>query len=361
LSTGSFLNSSYPGNVRAVSDGEVVAEIDPAATTAPIQDAIDVVNAASGKGEIYVPDGVETAGDLTGFSKMAIRGSEGRESRVIYNGGAADPPLIRADAASNARECLWDNIQLVGPGSGTDSPEAIRFEDAVAQFGLGNFKITDFGGTTNNLIEMSAGHAFGARWEFLRLTNSSGKGINCSDGGAILSIGQLSAYMDDTSLLLNWQNGTHLRVAAVNIGGSSGGLVIDQPSPKTAQIDWLNHEPTGSQGNNVIQLNRDGLTRIGHVQHNNSSAGVNQIVYLQNNCGNKVIGSVVDVHNNSSRIIAVNNTTTATNYHFGDSADIDNISGSTIAEPIHCFGDGVFKISSGAGYDGGTNDVKYGI
>jgi len=66
----SDLLGGYPGRVRGIANGEVVASVNPTDSTTPVQDALDAVLQHSSRGRVVLPPAtVEESGTLQGLGE----------------------------------------------------------------------------------------------------------------------------------------------------------------------------------------------------------------------------------------------------------------------------------------------------
>lgn len=326
------LTGTFPGKVIAISNGEVVASIDPSTTSAPLQDAIDAVNTSGdGQGAVIVPDGIETAGDLNGFSQMSIIGRAPKTTVTLTD---TTVPLIDAATKADSRDCYWDRLRLTGPGPTAGTQPAISFGANVAQFNIGSLWLNDWDVGASGIIDCSAGHAFGSRWGYIRCSNSDGRVLDIESGGSILEIGGISAYNNTAQDVVRNVNGQKLKIGWLNCGGSIGAAAhLDGEAIDQFSIGSINYEPTGSVGSTIVNCKEEATTFLGPIHANDAGGAftIDQIVDLLFQNRDNVIAPIradpnVTLNNN---VINVSKDPAGESWYFGPSGDISVSHGGT--------------------------------
>jgi hypothetical protein len=311
------LSGSYPSNVRAISSGSVVASIDPGTTATPIQDGIDAVNnQGNGRGRIWIPDGIDTPGGLSGYSYTDLLGYH---QRTVVNHTDDTQPFMVVDGE---RECNLHNLKVQGPGTGAGQQSAIRWDQRSNAFNMGVMQFTGYAAGTNGVLDMRNGSPWMSDWGYIRLGDSTGDGFVCEDGGPLTRVGMLETYLNDQSKPLRITGGAW-RIGQVNIGAYMGRVQFFGGS---VEIGEINLESKQGIRDYPIWIQNQHPLRLWHVYYYDQTPSVNTAVRLDNgseNPGGQIIGRIRDPGGNVSNLLSVAATLAQPTWYFGESADID--------------------------------------
>jgi len=371
VSTGE-LAGEYSSLIRVESDSEVVATVDPANSTTPVEDALS----ASGRGDaVHLPPGASIT--ETGPIYM-------RDKRTVYGNNA------EITITGNSGGLVADLTQVTSPGNFVDGFDILGSLAIYGQgpaSGQGGHAIDMIDGLTNcewtgavsvwhwdgiAWRERSGSAPFQNQFSHLRFKNVDAGDVDgvikWAGGGAGSTIRQISAYPSSTgsgqdSTIISGGSSVSRTIGDINIGGSPSrvltGIIGD------VQIDHINYEPTvqnsvtdtlllvqgGSARVRMLRLNGVGLSYS--VDHAYLTFNPDEATYL----GSVKTGSSVTVNNATFE----HNQSNALNGSFTvemPATEVNNTHSSVLSTPIFCMADGVYKKSQGTGYDGGTNDRK---
>ena len=329
------LNGAYPSRVRAITADGVAGTFDKNGGS-PIQDAIDAINAATGNGTILIPDGTDTAGNLTGFDQMSIIGQRPKTAVSLSD---TTVPLI--STSGGARDCYWDRLRLLGPGPASGSESAIEFTSQVANFHIGRMWFGDWDPATD-IIDMQNGGPFGSVWQFIRADNSTGPFVNSSNSGQTLKIGIIESYLNDVSDVVKAGGGQQFIIGQISVGGSADRALTSTVSENQfVKVGYINYETTGSNGGTAVFCRQSANTIIGHIRINSTT--VDRAVNMGFDNGNVTILTPIrndGTINNSP--IEISKTPAKESWYFGPASDVGNTAGSStgLVRSLTTAGDG---------------------
>lgn len=258
------LTGTYPGEVRAIANGEVVSTIDPANTTTPVQDAHDAITGTTAaSGTVFLPPAtVDEASQVDWRSTYDVNlvGYGRRASAINFTSGTDKGFLW-----SKTQACTFRDFRVTGPQSGNSSA-VIRIDDT----GTGNLKVNmnvwdrfEVRGWNGNFLEVVGGAApfentFAPSYGLLSTIDAGAETamINWAVGGRANFFGSLAIYPDDSvsaadsaiyndltggdnSAMFQWLNlgGTAGPIADVNGGFTMGAVNFEPATQNTTTHD----------------------------------------------------------------------------------------------------------------------------
>lgn len=351
--------------------GGLIHRVDPSTTTTPVQDALAEISASSA-GTIHLPTGnTQDPGpvDLRDFATIKGHGWGGDDASILeITGGGAG---LRVPSESQVRfGNLLDFRLKNGSGLGNGGigmylngtlrqfDVRLRFDDWERPF------VCDSASYENRFQRM--------HFQNCDAGNQNGL-MDIQTSGPVNTIGMVTSYptashssADSTTLYFDGSGAdTEWKVTdGMNLGGSSGTIVWKQSLANLIVEAPINWEPTDQQStpDRLIFDANDETTRFAGIRINNATA---DNVYFCNGGDSRLgrvtvdgdatlNGSIVYVNTDIGESIVyegpVENSETWT--------EVDNQSGSQLSNPVVTLHDVTKKVSTGAGYDGGTNDSQ---
>jgi hypothetical protein len=328
------VQTSLDGLIVPVAPGLGVADaIDPSATSTPMQDAIDVVNAQSNDGSgtvLYPPTGDSpiTVGDqITGYGYQRHIGW-GTNVTVLKRSNSSND-FLTPDTKSQGRECRFDGLTFEGHGIGAAIGDWFAPTDSgdighdIPQFNLGTVEIRDYGGAIANFDTVGI---YGSTWHYLRAEsvrkNVLQKGGGTANGGGPGNrINYLIAQNGNGFDVINVEEGPRFQIGYLNIGGDWGRAArIVYNNSRYFEIGGINYESSTS-ATRVVQLEGDGVKRIGQV---NLTTGADYVYRLGVDNGTCFLGPAMGEGNINTNVVNIANQPADTSWYHGDSSDIDN-------------------------------------
>lgn len=269
------------GYVVAVSAETGVGDaIDPEATTTPIQDASDAINAAgSGGGRILLPTGtVDSPGEITGLGNVSVLGHGNYASTIRITDSAANGIFVGAETGTNVDQqqanganTYLDGFEISGGDVGARTGgSAIQFSGRhVPAFHIGRVVLKDWGGPDAVIRQLP----YSSSWRYIYAANFTGPFVATTEQAVVfdMQIGQIYAGPNDpTTPVVDINNGqVGAQIKGLNCGGSAGKVLRHQDSNRNAwlSVGWINTEPTSHQtiSGGAVELNGDRYAEIGHV------------------------------------------------------------------------------------------------
>lgn len=383
------IQARFDGLVTPIAAGAGIMDaVDPATTTTPIQDAINLIDSlASGSadpagGIVLVPGGItEEEGpinaELTNKSHIKLEGLAPATDRY------PDPPSVikitNDDSASaidfgyNSVTYGWEieNIQFRGTGnsSGTETPAIkgsfanCRMDKVYVTEWIGEWLKNDGGSMFQNWFGTIGAERIDAG------DTNRGALIDIETGGPNNVIEQILSYPTSAKSGANSNivelRGGHLEIGSINAGQSTGQVVFNGFGPCRLKVGSVNWEPStiNSTIGSLFWDKSDQKWEIeGPITVNGAGTTIdlNQVYTVVDE--SKANYAQPDFINGAT----VNNTPlnmatdlTGDNYikYGGPISDVTGYS-SVLTNPVVCLADISKKASTGVGYDGGTDDSQ---
>lgn len=332
------LQGSYPTRVRAFDSAGVVASIDPADTTTPVQDAIDAIGRSNGGTVILPPKTITEASAIVG----------GRDKRIIGY-GIANGSAVEIDGdgtngieqdASVTRD--WRNSYLDGWSLNTADPSnrtsgsAIYLADQPTRgMNMGLFKVFGWNGT-DPIIHYDTAHAFEFHAGFLRI-EGEGAGWQMDDAGPGMNVAQLVMDVSDGGIGLSMLSGGELTIRHYSALRSTGRAFTGGATNARSNIGVLHYETdqvlNGSPGAPWLGTNMAGSChRVGMMALDGSSGASSNYAYrLHASNQNAILGPVITQggYTLNNNVVNISSDPDGTSWYFGASSDIDVNHGGT--------------------------------
>jgi hypothetical protein len=360
------IQASLDGKVVPVASGLGVGDaVDPDSSARPVQDAIDMFTDAGGKarGRVLLPP--ETVQE-----EQAIQMPNGRVD-ILGHGSAAGGSTIEVTGTgengitftSSTAAGVWDGFDLRGrgPGSGTKAT-AVEFGDVTVR----GLKVFDLGirGWYGPAVHFGPNNSsFELQMYDLQLTDVDAGDdpamFYVENSGPTNYIGNINASpsaatsgSNSTVFLLDsvaWD------IDAMNVGGSAG-TAFKMESNFFARLGFLNYEATAQQSTprSIVEDNAGGRMQVWNARQTSGAADY----FYRISRGGGVYGRPGTGTLTNSAFGVVSDLDFKPAQYFGPASDVDNASGATLTNPVVCFDAVTKKVSTGTGYDGGTNDTR---
>jgi hypothetical protein len=365
--------------LQASADGLVVPQapglgvgdaVAPGSTTTPVQDAADAVaaNGQGGAGRVRLPPGAISEGSTVvpdaGVDLIGVGVKRGAASGATVLNAPSGAAAIDFQSGTGGNNRL-DGLVIHGDGAGSHDADAVSVSGGpVSNLSAGTVHVEGFHGPAF-AARGSAGvfQADLGTWRVWDLDAGDRSGVFVfEDGGPAVSFDVLAAYpSDDASAsdsTIIYNTSAALSIQALNIGGTAGKILETQfgARPPFALHNW-NYEPAGQNGTPPYLFSVDGWNNhIGPGMVNTGSA--DYVFNVTTSARNSYLARPSINITLGQTVVKVSNDPNGTVVYQGPSSEVDNQSGSVLSNPIWCQGDGVYKYSTGTGYDGGTNDRK---
>lgn len=357
----SALKSALGRHVVPQSDETGVSDAIDRSLSTPVSDAIAALN---GRGVVHIPNGVGDSGDIRLGDFQTIRGDGPRVARlsinddtnpgVVFDNGdgtlVEDPRLIgltiRGSLSGGSTPAISSGAKTRGAvlrdievsdwyGHGVHIPDDQSYEWTVENLSLRN---VDAGDTTQGALLAFENSGVANEYGLIRIGAS--RSVSGSDQTAFFASG-----------------GQH-SVTNLNIDGPVDRAVDIRPGAAFHATN-VNYEPTNlstTTPTEVVLLSSTDTVRINQLGVVGQTVSY---VYDLRNDPSQAWLSKPSFRNSAgvdNSIIRVSNDVTGTLIYEGTSSEVDNQTGAALTGAIWCIEDGVFKSSTGTGYDGGTND-----
>ncbi|MDZ7745938.1 MAG: hypothetical protein U5K28_05275 [Halobacteriales archaeon] len=257
--------------------------VDPATTSTPIQDALDIVDAAGG-GEVRLPAGVvEETGPIRPYEETQIIGLGVELSKISITDRDADGILFDRD--SGVSRVKLDGFALNGPAGTEPTGVAIHHTNRDTQdLFVGRLL---FWGWNNSVYRVDEGVGpFQCRHDQLTIYECD---AGDQDGlfefrswyGPANWFGTIAAYPSATvsgqNTTVFFSRGGTQTVDYLTMGGSAG-IAVDQTWDSLIEFGNVHWEPTTNPTNPpaIVRLSGHGTAVIGSVKH---VTGVADYVY----------------------------------------------------------------------------------
>lgn len=340
------LTGTYVGDVRAVSNGEVIASIDPDATATPVSDARDaIVTDGDGRGTILYPPREITEESAYTQSEIGIshRGYGVGTSTVVFPAGTADG-------------YVWDGVSRVEFGgitvSGGDGTRAAgsawRFiNSATDDFNVGAVQFRNWAGA-DPVIHCDTGHPYSGDWRKLRAgTTNEGPFLLAEDSfGPGMSVENIRASLgtQDPAVQIAASGGGFVTdVGAtferINVGGSTTQALITQTSNGQIKVGGI--DKFGADTDAVVKVLGGTVPVVESVRLAGSVTVDN--IYQLGGTGNTVGRGSLALPDDSGTVnstqVAVNDDTNRRIIFEGVSNQVTNNTGAALSQPISCLAD----------------------
>ena len=294
------------GNLVALASALSAPQIiDPATTTTPVQDGLDILG-SNGGGELRLPPFViEEAGPIRPYTDTAIVGFGPDVTKVSITDQPVDGIQFGRGGVSRV---FLDNFALNGPGGTSDSGVAIHHVDGDTQ----DLKVGRmvFWGWNNSVYRVDQGVGpFQCRHDLLTIYECD---AGDQDGlfefrsyyGPANWFGTIAAYptapVSGANTTLFFSRGGTQTVDYLTVGGSTG-ICIDQTWDSVIEFGNVHWEPTSNPSDPpaIIRLRGHGTAVIDTVKHVTGTADyVYELGYDSYNArgpGRKIIGPYIEL------------------------------------------------------------------
>lgn len=343
------LEGKYPGRVRGIANGQVVASIDPSASVSPVMDAFDLV-AANGGGTVELPpeSTIQEAGPIKPGGGVHLVPNN---ATIEITGGGDGLYIDTSNANASGgfvQFSIYGELSVHGPGDNAGGGYAVHMGP---NGGLSNSQwvrvnLRHWDGVA--WYEETGGAAYQNVYEHLHFSQVDAGDVNgvvdLQGGGAPDRVHLLSAYPSDSgslsdSHILRTDPGSW-HIGTMNIGGTAAQAIrANVAGGNGVTAEMINWEPTGqnSTPNAVVFANGGNPVKVGHVV----VRGTTSYVYGQWAAADNYFGTV-NTHGTGSvttNIVENRNDTNGANIYEGLSADVTDNSGVALTTPIACLGD----------------------
>lgn len=364
LSTNSLDIKSEPSHIGIedhvvpISEGLGVSDAIPVSNTTPIQDAIDLINSSGdGGGTILLPNGFfRHSGPITDFDHIEIRGQGRRETTVAFDHGG---DAIDISANSDAENAMLSRFEIYGDGD-TSGGRGMVISGVPQRFHLDRVNFARWDNANKPVIEVT-GKPFQCNWLDVKLRSYQGNGIKFDDIGTNNWWGQMTIKAPGGYTPVNFnRTGGELTIEQLNVSQdadrignirTAGSGVI-----QVKNIHFEGSQPNGVKGN-AIFAGGDGDMEIANTRIQSGSFD-----YIYNTTGAATDGQFVFQRSTgnapNNQVLRVSDDISNPAQYWGVASEVDNATGAVLSNPVWCEGDGVYKKSTGTGYDGGTDDRK---
>lgn len=340
------LDGTFPSELRAESAGEIVATVDPADTTTPVQDAIDAINTdGDGSGTIDVPGGniADASPGLSGMADIIAEG-EGIVSTTIEMTDTASPGLP-VTAGSDLRAGGFRDLTFSGSDASartTTEPafllDAAVFDVEMDRVNLSNW-VREFHFNTGDIYSSEWGLVVSNPTEEVLVHDAAARSPGWSVDHWFVSPDAVVTGQ----ALFDINTGTMLDVTTMNAGSNSGRLVhiADTANDQGAMsIGTLNFESSQTISEVFYLGNQRHGFKLGQMMLG-GGVTVDQAVNVGGG-GYNYIGFIRDGNNtvNTDYIVVTADTLNAApTITEMDSAVVTDSSGVTLSQPVACLGD----------------------
>lgn len=354
ISTGSLLNETNDAAIQTAWDGLVVPvgaglgasdAIDPAASSEPIQDAIDACSAASdgttSGGVVLLPPGeIVNQGGLEIPDYVSIRGWGPYTTRIVIDAAGESGMLFGSGGAPTAY-AEYTGFTLSGNPDAWNSPPSTQ-ATAIEHTGENNtqlwFDQILISGWYGEAISLPDSGPFEIRHGQIRIADvdagDSFAVVNDLSTGPARSFETLGIYPSSdqsgsNSIAVAVDNGDSL-YGHLNIGGATGPAfhVSGGSGSGVVSVDCINYEADGQESDapHIVRNRREGnLLKVGFIRH---SAGTADYVYnLTNQPANFILGPYQETSGTlNNNIVTIDEAVHAFGnaWYWGSAADVDN-------------------------------------
>lgn len=332
------LTGSYPGKIRAIAGGEVVASYEPGSTSTPIQDAVDAINANGKVGIIEAPEGtIASAGNVTGFGGIQLlgqgfSGGVGTGTRITTPAGT---PFMTITSDSDGRGCFIDQVEFRSASTPRTAP-MFDFQYSPNSFDLGRVKFGVCDG--HDIFAFSTGGPYSSHWQHVEAALYN-RFIDWGDADIPgLSIGNLYLGSNDSTtpeIEKTVTNSTgNLNVESWNKGGTACPVFSGAGGTVNSGVRFGpgNFEPsTAATIDQVFYFNGSLRTELAEFQiHGSYTLNKTPVV-----CGNNQ--GYMDIMVNEPLTVEVDNAGPL--IYKGDSANVTDATGTILTHGVSCLGD----------------------
>jgi len=381
ISSDADIHASWNGLLSLYADTLGVSDaVDPSTTTTPLADAIAAVDtvggATDGAGEIHLPPvpfdedtpGVSPADNVSIIGKSTRGAKYGSEVTFTSTGSTTDHGFVM-DGGDNL---VLDRFSIIGPGTDKVTGVGMLFTGDPRAIQIPYLTINGWG---NEAWRVESGSSpFETDIGYLKLNGDAGDKtalMNWQQSGPenqidVLALSPNSGRTSADSTGLYAGADTMLSIGRINVGGTTG--VAANIESKGVQIGHINYEPANQNAASHPHIVRFGsvigvgsgdsvATEVRGVRH--LTGTVDYAIEVDGAQGGTQLPRYVPSGGAvSNSIVEVASDIPDTVFYPGYSADVDNTTGSVLTGEVFCKGDGVFKSSTGTGYDGGADDRK---
>lgn len=358
------IHAARAGHVSAIGAGlGVVDAVDPANTSVPVQDAINLLPA--GGGEVLIPPGgVTNSGTIKVTHNVAIRGfgpahRDQPVSEIHVDVTGSDCIKLVADSTGNAQYNALNGFILRGPGQATNSGIGIHAPNGVNHLHIGHIDVLDLG---NQVLNIQGGNEY-------HIDNLTCHGIEPQASGATevmefgggsagVTIGLIAGYPRGNQTDSSIERFCHIaggsfNIQHMNIGGACR-RALQTDDLTCVSVGTVRHEPTALEGDlsttesalSAVTHNGGGVCQVGAAMNVDVGAVTHDAIYVAappsggSGTNGNYFGGVRKAGTVNNAIVDIQtDTSQAENIYQGASADVSNSSGATLTNPWVCLGD----------------------
>lgn len=246
------LSGTYPSNLQVFTNGEIQS-VDPANTTTPVQDAVDIAESNNG-GEIRLPPGVIQESQTVNIERnVSIRGHGIGDASLSESRSVVEWPDGVNHIEINVGGVCLDGFTLRGPGPATNPIRSLGIGHGGTadprNIQIGHLAFEDFRGravaTSGSVFQSHLG-------TFLSAANiDAGDEVALFDlnFGFCNTMGNLSAYPTDDgsgslTTIIRLGSDFGIEIGSINVGGTAESIVERRAGYEPLVIHQSNFEPT---------------------------------------------------------------------------------------------------------------------
>jgi hypothetical protein len=337
------------------SAGDLLSTIDPTTTTTPIQDAWDTAD--DGSTIYYPPIKMQTAGGLSGGGQTRHigLGGAGRQSGTVIEDTDETTPLFVGDTQADEEDAFFQGIRFESQTTPRSAP-AFKFNANVSRWNLYDVWFDRFSG--DDLFDFTNGHVWSSTWRSIR-SRLYDSFIYAEDSGAPLILDDVYLNSDDESspeIDYTGSNGD-LIISAWNKGGVQCPLV-DASKGSENSVRYIgpgNFEPSSAPTTipYIVRVGFDAESFVAPFAVHEGALSVDYGVSIRANGSD---GSTFAARNEYG--LEIFGGGDGSHVYGGPASEVNNTEGTNLNNPIVCLADVTKKVSTGTGYDGGTDDSQ---
>lgn len=344
--------------------GALIHRIDPSGSTTPIQDAITTVADAGGGNVLLPARAVQDTGPLPDRDDVTVTG-RGYKTSVVEITGDGNHGL---KASNGSNGMVFQDFQLThANGVGGNTGSAIYLDST---FSFAAFERMRISGWNGEVLDADMTNRTGSPFQiyFDQIDTRIVDGGDLED--ALFTINLVGPGWDFKNMVFSptdsntgapsqlfFLRGVNsLTISNINIGGTAG-VIMDARSGVNLDVQGVHYEPN-SAPSTTDQLFEfiGGGNRVISAVDTGGESDFDHFVTLRNAAD----ATIRPAEGANLSPVLIETDLSGNIQYDGDSSDVDNQTGGALTHAVNCRDDGVYKKSTGTGYDGGTNDTKYG-